>query len=260
MKLLHTSDTELTLIRAILYGDSGAGKTTSLKTLPLPGTLLAVCERDTLPLRNENYPVVYLENWLDVQALYLALTGQDTGNKALADLVTGKRILVIESLNEIADLCMTHILTVDRPNMVKDRTKNERTSPKGVYEDAMTIEDWGTFGRRMLNLISVFCHLPIHVIFTCIAAWPKGADGNDAERHLGIPGKMVPMGCPKLFGLVLYMHAMETEDPNEDRRVWRTFNDDKIYAKDSTGILDRFEEPDWTKLFTKILGTKGKTQ
>ena len=51
------------------------------------------------------------------------------------------------------------------------------------------------------------------------------------------------------------MSASKGEDGNPIR-VWQTFNDGKIMAKDASGVLDSYEPADWTALFKKILGTK----
>ena len=53
------------------------------------------------------------------------------------------------------------------------------------------------------------------------------------------------------FDLVLYM-INQTID-NQPVRMWQTFNDGTALAKDASGALDLFVEPNWRKVFAKIL-------
>jgi len=95
----------------------------------------------------------------------------------------------------------------------------------------------------------------MHVIFTCVAAWAKDREGGETFRSPGLPGKTA-LKCPAYFDLVLHMESRGDGENNE--RVWRTFHDGRIIAKDATGILGKFEKTDWTHVFHKILGTRKK--
>ncbi len=258
MKLMNTSDTELTLIRALLYGDSGIGKTTSLGTLPVNKTLIATAERGVLPLRNQNYPVLRFEGWNDVQTIYKTLVEPPTDDQSLSDVIARTRIVAVDSLSALSELCMQDIIQVARPALHKERAKKKIDKPVGVYEDLMTMEDWGVYKKRMLNLISAFCHLPYHVIFTSLAGWSKDKQGGDVYRTPNLSGKAA-IECPAYFDLVLHMESV-TDAEGKNQRVWRTANDGQIIAKDASGILNEFEPANWTKLFGKILGTKGKAK
>jgi hypothetical protein len=103
-------------------------------------------------------------------------------------------------------------------------------------------------------MLSALTHLRKHVIFTCLSDWRKNKDDRDVFRVPNLSGKSAHE-CPAYFDLVLHMEADEADDT---RRVWRTFNDGRIIAKDASGVLDPFEEPNWTNVFKKILGTTPK--
>jgi len=248
MKLTSTQASNLTTISALLHGDSGIGKTTSALTLPSDRTLLAIGERGTLPLRNSDYPVLQFNNWSEMQDVYRLFAFPDKIEDAsLKSVIQRTRILFIDSLSECSEMCMRHIVTVDRKKLTNERTKGQRDAPLGIYEDQMTIDDWGLYGNRIQNMMSVFTRLPIHVIFTSLSKWSTDKQGGETLRTPNLSGRMAQL-CPAQFDLVLHM-----ESDSEGKRTWRTFNDGNVIAKDASGVLDQFEEANWTKLFTKIL-------
>src|SRR5690606_20499683 len=66
----RTSDQKLSFIRALLYGESGRGKTTSLRTLPEDRTAIIIAgERGALPLRDFNFLARSVGTWEEIEAL-----------------------------------------------------------------------------------------------------------------------------------------------------------------------------------------------
>lgn len=263
MKRTTIDDAALQTLAVLVYGDSGIGKTTSLKTLISNPTMedkviLAVSERSTTPLRGSNFQtVLLLEKWPDVQELYSAFLAPDAlEDKELAEAVKRCRVLAIDSLSEISDICMKHIIGVDRKQLVKERTGGKAETPENVYADLMTLEDYGLYRNRMLGFISAFCHLPVNLVATCSSGWSKDKDGGDTLRTPGLAGKSA-RECAAYFDLVLYMTDQGTG--TEPRRVWQTYNNGRILAKDASGKLNPFEPTDWTALFSKILNSKEPT-
>lgn len=265
MKLTSTKSKELQFIRALVHGDSGVGKTTSLRTLPVKGTTIAVGERGALPLRQYDYKVLQLDEWGDVQDMYAAFANQDAiEDEALSTVVKATRVLAIDSLSEISDMCCDHILKVSRPGMMEQRKpakkgEQQRKAPEGVYDDLMTMEDWGLYRTRIKSLVSAFCHLPVHIIFTSLSAWHTDKGGGSTIKTPNLSGKAALEICA-YFDEVLYMRS-ETGQDGTNCRVWQTFDDGMVRAKDSSGVLSPIETTDWTALFKKILhgGNDGKS-
>jgi len=254
MKITNTNDESITTISALLIGQSGCGKTTSLRTLPKKGTVIACSERSLLPLRGLGYDVIRLEEWLDMATLHEMFAAPATiQDVAIKQLVEGCRMLVIDSLSDVSAMCARHILTVDRKVITSERTGGKEERPKGIYEEQMTLADYGLYGTRMLNLISSFAHLPIHFIATCIEGEKDNADGSCRMKTVNLMGKQAAENCPAYFDVVLNMLAMPTED-GKQKRMWQTFNDGIRMCKDSSGRLAPHEETNWTSLFTKIRG------
>lgn len=252
MKLRSTSDEELTKITALVIGTSGIGKTTSLGTLPEAGTVIACGERGTLPLRKKDYSVLPFSNWTELREIVGAFMRPDNiKDEAIAKIVQGAKRFVLEGLSECSEMCIRHIVQVERRKLTSERTDGKRDTPASVYEEQMTMEDWGLYKTRMMNLMSALCHLPIHVIVTCLEGWKEDKKGGVMLRTVNLSGQAA-IAAPSFFDLVLHMEA-DTDDEGKPRRVWRTATDGEIVAKDGSCVLDEFEPTNWTDLFKKIL-------
>lgn len=263
MKLTSTKAQELQYIRALVYGDSGIGKTTSLKTLNPEKTLIAAGERGLIPLRSLNFNVLPFESWDDLRMIckyFMAPdklekeTGSDAEDQRIREGVKAAKVLAIDSLSEVSDLCAREIINVDRRQLVAERTRGERDTPFGFYADQLTLEDYGLYRARMTKVVIALSHLPVHVICTAHAGWTKDKSGGERQCWPDFPGKFA-RECPRYFGIALHMEAAKDSE-GKDLRLWRTFNDNEIYAKDESGVLDPFEKTDWTNLFKKILKTE----
>lgn len=257
MKLTNTQDKKLTSISALVHGDSGCGKSTSATTLSPEYTFILNGERGTLAMREKPFPVLQFTSWDDIQVAYQMFSKPDAiEDKTIKEAVQKTRVLFIDSLSECADLCIKQIIQVERKTLTRRRTGDKEDAPPNIYADLMTWEDWGLYKNRMLKMISAFTHLPINIIFTCLSAWSKDKQGSDVYRVPNLGGKTA-LECPAYFDEVLHMESQE-DSSGELIRVWRTFYDGEIIAKDASGVLDPFEETDWPKLFAKILAPKPK--
>lgn len=248
MKLTTTLDKSLNSISALLHGDSGIGKTTSALTLPPDKTVIVTGERSTLPLRNVEFPVFRFETWEDIQGIYRAFVSPDKiKDPKAAKAVKGCRIIFLDSLSEVHNKLVHNIYHSDMKRVNLERSGGKIEMQPGTMEEQLSMEAWGLYRTRILKLIGAFTHLPVNVICTALSAWSKDKQGGDVYRTPNLSGKAA-LECPAQFDLVLHMEAND-----EGERVWRTFNDGEILAKDASGVLDPFEPSNWTKLFGKIL-------
>jgi len=281
MKITNTGDRGLSLIRALVHGDSGAGKTTSLGTLPEKDTVIVALERSLLPLNDRNYKVLQVESVADLREILVALRKATVNPDGSVSLMMGKdyvdhvgdfKIVAFDSLSEIYVMFVKHLIEVDRRAMLEKRgteNKDGTITPKElkIYEEMLQPEDYGLIYSRVMGLISAFNHLPIHTIFTCLTAWKD-------DKRTGITMKVPSLhnklssDIPALFDLVFHMEGYVDQstgqpvlgDDKKQVRVWRTFNDGVFLCKDSTGKLDQFEIAHWPTIFKKILGNKKKEQ
>jgi len=263
MKFTTSNSKELTKVRALLHGDSGIGKTTSLRTLPEDRTLIAIGERGAIPLRKHSFRVLQIESWDDVREMIRMFhAGEATPGGVMLGTNGDSfecRNLAIDSLSELSELCKMQIVTIDRRHLIHERTKGKSETPAGVYDDQMTMEDWGLYRTRMIGMISAVCHLPVHVIVTCLSQWTEDKTTGAQLRTPNLSGKAANE-CPAYFDEVFHMESVKGADGEGtpvESRLWRTFNDGRVMAKDASGVLDPFEESNWTHIFTKILASNG---
>lgn len=256
MKLTTSRSKEHQYVRALLFGDSGIGKTTSLRTLPADKTLIVLAgERGLVPLRNCDYRVISCTCWNDLREVAGGLMRPETARSPeITSVLDGCSIVAIDSLSDISDMCIRQIVGVDRVALVQQRTGGKEDAPRGIYDDLMTIEDWGLYRTRIANLVNVFTRLPKHVIFTCLAGWSEDKRAGETFRTPGLSGKFA-RECPAHFDLVMHMES-QTDGDGKNVRVWRTAHDGRTIAKDASGVLEALEEADWMTIFRKILGTK----
>ena len=250
MRVTTSDATELNRLRALVHGDSGVGKTTSILTLPVDSTLVAVTDRSLVPLRGKSYRSLMIEDFEDMRTLVRAFSGSAIDGLDLSTVKT----LVVDLLTDVGELCKKEILVKSRPAMTKERTKDERETPKGIYDDLMTMEDWGLYGTRMSGFISALCHLPVHVICMCLSSHQENKKTGEIKRVPGFNGQLA-FTCPRFFDLVLSMEPGVDSD-GKPCRAWRTAPTPEVMAKDASGVLDELEPTNWTAIFRKILNNK----
>lgn len=242
MQTTQTNKQDVNYINALIHGASGAGKTTSLGTLPEETTLIAICERGALPLRSKCFDVWKLESWEDVRTMVRLFHIQEESVKKY-------KTLAIDSLTEISEMCKRQIL-IDRKAVVFERTKGNRETPEKMFDDQMTQEDYGVYGNRMRGFLSALCHLPVNVVVTSLSHWAKDNTSGESWLAPNLSGK-IALECPAYFDLVGYMEAVN----NGGEQVHRfRFNEDQnVMAKDATGVnLPNYMEPDWSQVFRTI--------
>lgn len=269
IRVTNSMEKALRFIRALLYGESGIGKTTSLRELPEAATLIVVTERGLMPLRHWKFRVAMVDSWEDIRNLHRAFTTAEVeadGSMTITiDDVTisGIRVIAFDSLTELARLCVRHMMEIDRPALVKARTADKKGKEKKenvdkLYEEQMQPEDWSVLGDRLGGYLAATVKLPCHIVFTSLAKWHTS---KVPENTLCVPDIKggTARSCPQYFDQVLHMES----DP-DGNRIWRTFNDNMHVCKDSSAMLDKIEPASWNNLFTKILkpvtATKTKTE
>lgn len=263
LRVTNTQEKELRFIRALVYGESGIGKTTSLRELQEDITLIVLTERGLLPLYEKNFRVVMVDSWEDVRQLHSALYGAKTEEDGSITIVIGEetisgiRIIAFDSLSELSRLCVKHMMQVDRPALIKARTKGKKEEKENVdtmYEEQMQTEDWGVLSDRLGGYLAATVKLPVHIIFTAMAKWHESKALNNTLCVPALQGGTA-RDCGRHFDQVLHM---ESNDKGE--RVWRTFNDGVHICKDSIAKLDKFELASWNNLFVKILKPATETE
>lgn len=211
-------------LAAVIHGESGAGKSYFGGTTPGPRLILDA-EGGSRFIKNNRRRVTWKPltdsppeadgTWdacfvevLDWQSFYAAYQWLASGKH-------GFKSVIIDSLTEIQKRLVDDIAGVEQP----------------------TLQDWGTIGRNLEDMIRKFRDLtrhhtaPINVVFLALSHL------RDGETRPFLKGQL-ELSLPAFVDVVGYIYTVEsqTEANKIDRRMLlQAVN--KIIAKDRTGAL-----------------------
>jgi phage nucleotide-binding protein len=234
MKITSTKVEHLNTVKALVFGQSGAGKTTLAGTLP-GKTLIISAESGLLTLRGKDIDVIDI-TCNDEGATLNAEGKFQKVRDALAFVNTPHAIatyqnIFIDSLSEIQQVCFEMIRGKLKPGGA-DKTDWP------VYKEALAI---------MRPLIKKFRDLQTYsVVFTCLN---KVEDDEEKSRHTGLLlSGLLQYEAPAYFDEVFYLAILK-----DSSRLLVCQPTDKVLAKDRSGKLSKTEPADLGKVFSKIL-------
>ena len=234
MKKTSTERVTVDRVKCLVYGKSGVGKTSTALTLDPKTTLIISAESGLLPLRGCQIEVWEMEGWEDVQNSYMELLKEENQRRF--------KTIFIDSLTEINEQAKEQIVKKDRPAL-----KGQDIGK--VYDDLMTMQDYGLLATRMTRMIRAFRDLPYNIVFTCLEDSVKDELTGAISMAPSINGKLA-VNIAGYFDEVFRMVTKETDD--KASRWFLTEKSEKWIAKDRSGRLDRMEVPDWGVVFGKI--------
>lgn len=252
-----------------IFGPSGVGKTSLLKTLPARETLCIDLEAGMKSVQDwpgDSIPVRTFADAIDIGCLvggidpavppdgffseahyrHLAATNPD-----LVRLIGSKRIIFVDSITDLTRQAMGWART--RPEAFSEKTG--KPDSRGAY---------GLLAREVIGLLKHLQHAQAKtVIFVGIlekvtdefsrAAWQPQMEGGKAGRELpGIVDQVISMSFFSADGDG-WRH--EPERGETRRLVCRAGNPFGLPAKDRSGRLDVTEPPDLGALLSKINAT-----
>lgn len=236
MLIKSTKNISHSSIKMLIYGLSGVGKTTLAKTIGEP-TLIISAESGLLSLADAEVDVI-------------EITTDDNGNvlspsdkiarlaqvyKYLLNPETQKKYkwVFIDSLSEIFQNLIEHLYT-----QFPER------------KDALPM--WGEFSKKTRSIIKSFRDLPnYNVVFTALSIREKSEEGRFVTT-LDLNGK-IQHQITAFFDEVFYM-TIATDADGNDKRLLLTQNTENTVAKDRSGKLNKFEEPNLGLIARKIKG------
>lgn len=222
IELQNTSDVSTTYIKMLVYGQAGAGKTTLIKTLPNP--IICSAEGGLLSIKNADLPFLKVGSMEDLREAYLWLV--DNGSKYES--------VALDSISEIAEVVLNY-------------EKKQAKDPRQAY---------GAMQEQMTDLIRAFRDLPMHVYMT--AKLEKMADETGKILYApSMPGNKTGQQLPYFFDELLALRVEKDSDGNSWRGL-KCHADASWQAKDRSGALEEWEEPDLGKLIKKIGGHNAK--
>lgn len=223
MKLTTTKrDTasEEALIKVMVYGPAGAGKTRLAATLP--DVVIISAESGLLSLRNENIPVIEVQTIEDVREAYRFLMGSEEAKHF--------RWIALDSITEIAEVVLTE-------------AKKGSKDPRAAY---------GVLIDEMTSLCRGFRDMPRNIYFSAKMEKTRDEITGAVTFGVGMPGAKLANNIPYLFD---ELFALRTFQPNLDspvERALQTMSDTQYLAKDRSGSLKPFEPADLGAIARKI--------
>ncbi len=253
-----------------IFGPSGVGKTSLLKSLPPAETLCIDLEAGMKSVQDwpgDSIPVRTFADALDIGCLVGGVnpSADPSGffSEAhyqhlresypdLVQMIAGKRIIFVDSITDLTRQAMAWAKT--RPEAFSDKTGKPDT--RGAY---------GLLAREVIGLLKHLQHAEAKtVIFVGIlervtdefnrTTWQPQMEGGKAGRELpGIVDQVITMS---LFARDGDGWRHEPERGEERRLVCRAGNPFGLPAKDRSGRLDVTEPPDLGALLSKINATR----
>ena len=207
--------------KLLVYGQAGAGKTYATQTMP--GKVLVIsAEAGLLSIKDApNVSAIEVSNYDDLREVYAALKS--------GELVFDS--VCLDSVSEISEILLVH---------EKSRNKDGRMAYQNVAE-------------AVTSLMRSFRDLDMHVLFLC----KEGKENNDGVFFFGPKMASKPLGdaITYFFDEVLALRVIEDQDDDGNpvaARWLQTRIGQGYTAKDRSGKLEAFEEPNLTALITKL--------
>jgi phage nucleotide-binding protein len=220
MEIKKTNNKENHRVVAMIYGESGVGKTTLASTLK-GKTLILSAESGLLSLK-------------DFEIDYVELKTVDQMRSIINDLKDGLDYdnIFIDSLSEIASIFISEL---------------EKQFPD--RKDALKL--WGDYYKQMKSFVRTVRDMVKYNIFMTSLC---KIETDDFQRRFTLPdvnGKIAHQ-LGGYFDEVFYYQVIEKED--ETKRLLLTQASDRIIAKDRSGKLDKYEEANLQDIINKIQG------
>ena len=228
MKVFNSLDpTEKPSILMVVYGEGGVGKTTFAATAPRP--IIADCENGSkyFGLRGIAADVALIEKWDDMQEfMQIALTDNyDT--------------VIIDPIGELMEKLIAYM--------------RNRADSKLVQRDGNpTMAGWGWLKSTMRNFLKTMRDSGKHIVIVAHVQ-EKDDDGRVIKRPM--VATRLSEELVNLVDIVGYMTTInDTETGDTKRLIIVDPASDKYVAKDRTGRLGRYIEPDFTKIVDGVRG------
>lgn len=207
-------------VKICVYGQAGAGKTVLASTLPNPIILSA--ESGLLSIRDKDVPFIKIENFEQLGEAFQWCAESEEAQQFDS--------IALDSISEIAEVVLAY--------------------EKGVQKDGRAA--YGEMNVQMQGLIRAFRDLPKNVYFSAKVEKTQDEMGK-VMYNASMPGKSLTQGLPYFFDEVLALRIERDADGDVQRML--QCRDDGIWnAKDRSGKLEMWEQPDLGVVINKITG------
>ena len=223
MDIKSTIDIKPTKLNAIIFGNSGCGKTTLASTLQ-GKTIVVSLESGLLSLRKFNVDYVEIKSitpksrYEQLQKTMIEISKSDYEN------------VFIDSLTDIAQTFV-------------DCAKEDFPDPKQSFPM------WGKYNERINSFLKYTRDMDKNVFYTALMKTEK----DELGRRYNAPdlAGSISTKSAALFDFVFPMISFKNEE-GELKRVLITSSDDTYISKDRSSSLNAFEEPNLSNIINKV--------
>lgn len=215
-------------ILMVVYGEGGVGKTTFAATAPRP--IIADCENGSkyFGLRGIESDVAIIEKWGDMEE-FMNIAQSDNYDT-----------IIIDPVGELMEKLITYMVN--------------KADSKLVQKDGNpTMAGWGWLKKTMRNLLRVMRDSGKNIIIVAHVQ-EKDDEGRMVKRPM--VATRLASELVNLVDVVGYMTTLSDAEGDTKRVIMVDPSSDKFVAKDRTGQLGKFIEPDFTKIVDGIRGDK----
>jgi len=219
--LKRTGGISNAFIKMLVYGESGAGKTTLIPTLP--NVVAISAEGGFLSIADSDTPYISISNFDDLDEAYTWLTESDEAKQFDS--------IALDSISEVAEV----VLSAE-----KKRSKDGRAA-------------YGEMADKMQTIVRLFRDLSEkHVYMSAKVEKTQDEEGKIIYAP-SMPGKNMTMQLPYFFDEVFALRVGSDEE-GKTMRMIQTETEGKYIAKDRSGKLDAWMDPDLGAVIKKIQG------
>lgn len=207
-------------VKILVYGPAGAGKTSLCATTGDPKhTLILSAESGLLSIADSDMPAITVKSVQTLRDVHHALANEGHDYKWVC----------LDSISEIAEVCLQEEM---------GKTNNG-------------IKAYGEMATTMTRIVKAFRDLPLNVVMTCKQTVIE--DDGQVMLTPSTPGKKLAEGLPYLFDEVFRL-VVQRDEEGHVKRALRTDGDGKSIAKDRSGKLSAWEQPNLQTITQKIYG------
>lgn len=224
--LKTTRDVHANGIKMLVYGQSGAGKTSLIKTLPSP--IIISAESGLLSIADSDIPFIEVKSLDDVYEAYSFITQSEEGQQFQS--------IALDSISEIAEV----VLSTEKKRVVNGKL----IDPRQAY---------GSMQEQVGDIIRAFRDIPRRNVYFSAKVEKSQDEMGRVSYAPSMPGNKIGQSLPFFFDEVFALRV-EKDAEGKTQRALMCDSDGLWSAKDRSGKLDAWELPNLGEIIRKIGG------